>query len=175
MTLALARRPRMQTDPAYRWKVTRRAMQLYIGQIADTPQAGNFARWDFVTELGHLQLPSDGTRECTMADFDALMDDIRQRAIDEFRDGTNCESGTNAFLEAFDLGEIGESDLPIETKYVTVTVTVRLQVENRADEDSTYDDVSRYLSVDVGGNVDDMEVTDVNTDNIHVSTCCHDC
>lgn len=102
----------------------------------------------------------------THGDYEMRMFYIRDRAVEENRDGDNCDEGTEAFLDAFGFEPIDRTT----TKYVTVTVTVRFQVTNTANEYYTQSDVHNYLSIDASGNVDDMENTEVSIDSVDVES-----
>lgn len=164
-------------DPAKRWELTRRAMRLYLTYVGEVDKG---SAPDWIERLNDL--PDVHTAD----EYADRIDDVRRIAAEEWigRDGSNCTEGTNRFLDTFGIdelsceeresGECDDSDCsvchPETTKIVTVSVTITLRITNTADDDDTYNDVEHYLRVDVGGNVDDVDSTDVQIDSIDVET-----
>lgn len=170
-------------DAGKRWALTKRAMQVYLAFVDEAIELSG--SWDWRRELDQW---SSVTTDDQYAE---RLDNIRARAVAEWEcnGGENCTEGTNRFLRAFALPEVDADDWNGEdscgssgcgvceresVKYVTVTLTVRFEVDNYASEDSTYDDVSQYLSVNTRS-IDDVSNVDMTVDNLHVSTCCHEC
>lgn len=170
-------------NAAKRWAVTKRAMQIYLATVGEAAVKEYSSDWRFELD--------EWAPVTTDADYAARLEDIRTRAIGEWEcnGGDNCTPGTNRFLYAFALPEVDASDwngsdscgtsgcgvcVRESTKYVTVTLTVRFEVDNTSDEETTYADVEQYLSINTD-RIDDANSPDVSVDDLHVSTCCHEC
>jgi hypothetical protein len=154
-TLADFTRTDLYPDPIKRWTLTKRAMRLWLAVtgIKDDWVRDRYTRW--LEELPPV--------ESNLDYFDRL-DSIKEFAVDEWRfnNGDNCTEGTNQFLRTFGFDELEE---PETTKYVTVSITLRLQVTNQADPDDTADDVRRYLTVNANtASVDDVDEYSISSE-----------
>lgn len=176
-TRTMAERLAAITDAGKRWELTRRAMSVYLATVGEVDKIYSPGWRRQLAELPTVD-----------SDYEYLirMGEVREIAVDEWqgRSGSNCTEGTNRFLATFGLdevtceerdgGECDDSDCetchPDSTKLVTVSVTVTLRINNRHDEERTEDDVRNYLRLDVRGNVDDVEASDVEIDEIYVTT-----
>lgn len=122
----------------------------------------------------------------TEAQYADRMSTIRTLAMEAFDYGHICLSGTNDFLETFNMEpmyveECGVDDYtcedsdcvvcyPSTRKTVTVTVEITFTVDNTEGTDATESDVERYLSIDVHTDrVDDVDSdADWNITNVDV-------
>jgi hypothetical protein len=158
-------------------------MQLYLATVGEVDQYYS-PMWR--NELDTLPAVA------TDMDYYAQLDRVRNHALHAWSGtgGGNCTEGTDRFLTSFNIepttcedrqGTVCDyaydcswCESPAQVKYVTVTITVRLEVDNDSDEDDTYNDVQRYLSVNTD-RIDNAGSADVSMENLHVSTCCHEC
>lgn len=152
-----------------RWRVARRAVQIYLASGRNPLDDDDRAT---VAEYADgLAVPTSDS------EYLYRLIDLRDYAIDQVNDGTYDRDDVTELLEAFGFDGVpndddDEDEDATTRKLVMVNVTLSFSITNDASEDATRNDIDRYLEVYTRGNVDDLNhgSVDVSVDDVSIET-----
>jgi hypothetical protein len=146
------------TDYARAWAIGERVARLYLVCTNAVNDARRMVYANWITTL-----PTPGSHH----EFWDTVDQVRDFVVEQHEAGEICEDGSNDFLEYMGLAALeGRRDFEVT---VTVTVTFRV-ADTRNDTDYIEEDVRKYLRIEVGGNVDDIDTdsSEICIDDVQV-------